>query len=135
MGGERLPIRGALDDDYLNHGFINKVQQRGQAIIQQRGLSSATSAAQAVIQHMRDWILGTDGRYVSMVVNSDGNPYGEDVPDGLMFSFPCICEDGKWTIADGLVIDKFSKGLIKASGDELLEEKEAVIAVVDSMVK
>jgi len=110
------------DNDYLNGPFIKTVQERGAAIINVRGKSSAASAAAAAVDHIRDWVLGTPkGEYVSMAVYSDGKSYG--VPEGLIFSFPCICRDGKYEIVKGLQLDSFSKSKLKATQDELIEEK------------
>lgn len=98
------------------------VQQRGAAIIKARGLSSALSAGSSACDHIRDWVLGTpEGTWVSMGVLSDGTHYG--APAGVMYSFPVTCKDGKWTIVDGLSIDERSAALMKATGDELVEEK------------
>jgi len=121
--GTLTPIRSVVNDnDYLNTNFIKTVQERGAAIINVRGKSSAASAAAAAVDHIRDWVLGTPkGEYVSMAVYSDGKSYG--VPEGLIFSFPCICRDGKYEIVKGLQLDSFSKGKLKATQDELIEER------------
>ncbi len=112
------------DQAWLETDFIPTVQKRGAAIIEARGLSSAASAANAAIDHVHDWVLGTpDGDWVSMAVPSDGS-YG--VPEGLMSSFPCTCTDGKWEIVQGLEIDDFSRARIDASVGELAEERDAV---------
>jgi malate dehydrogenase len=100
------------------------VQKRGAAIIEARGSSSAASAANAAIDHVRDWVKGTpEGNWVSMGVPSDGS-YG--VAEGLMSSFPCVCRNGSWEIVQGLGIDDFSRGRIDASVAELAEERDAV---------
>jgi malate dehydrogenase len=112
------------DQKWLEADFIPTVQQRGAAIIEARGASSAASAASAAIDHMRDWALGTpDGDWVSMAVYSDGS---YDVPEGLISSFPCTTAGGKWSIVQGLDIDEFSRGRIDASAGELAEERDAV---------
>ena len=112
------------DQKWLESDFIPTVQQRGAAIIEARGASSAASAASAAIDHMRDWALGTpDGDWVSMAVYSDGS-YG--VPEGLISSFPCTTSGGTWSIVSGLDIDEFSRGRIDASAGELAEERDAV---------
>jgi malate dehydrogenase len=104
--------------------FIPTVQQRGKAIIEARGLSSAASAANAAIDHIRDWWHGTaDGDWASMAVRSDGS-YG--VAEGLISGFPCRCKDGKWEIVQGLEIDDFSRARIDATAKELSDEAEAV---------
>ena len=104
--------------------FIPTVQQRGAAIIEARGASSAASAANAALDHMRDWALGTAaGDWVSMAVPSDGS-YG--VPDGLISGFPCTTANGNWSIVPDLAIDDFSRARIDASVGELGEERDAV---------
>ena len=100
------------------------MQQRGAAIIEARGASSAASAANAAIDHVRTWLTGTaDGDWVSMAVPSDGS-YG--VPEGLMSSFPCTTKDGTWEIVQGLDIDEFSRARIDATVAELAEERDTV---------
>ena len=112
------------DQTWLEDDFIPTVQKRGAAIIEARGASSAASAANAAIDHVRDWVAGTpEGDWVSMAVPSDGS-YG--VPEGLISSFPCTCADGKWSIVQGLDIDDFSRTRIDASVAELAEERDAV---------
>lgn len=112
------------DHDWVENTFIPTVAQRGAAIIEARGASSAASAANAAIDHMRDWFGGTpDGDWVSMAVPSDGS-YG--VPEGLISSFPCVCRDGEWEIVAGIDIDDWSRSRIDASANELAEEREAV---------
>jgi len=112
------------DQSWLESDFIPTVQQRGAAIIEARGLSSAASAANAAVDHMRTWALGTaKGDWVSMAVRSDGS-YG--VPEGLISSFPVTCEGGKYSIVQGLEIGEFSRGRIDASVAELCEERDAV---------
>ncbi|MBL77991.1 MAG: malate dehydrogenase [Acidimicrobiaceae bacterium] len=115
----------AIDDQaWLEGDFIPTVQQRGAAIIEARGASSAASAANAAVDHVHDWVLGTpDGDWVSMAVPSDGS-YG--VPEGLMSSFPMTCADGEWSIVQGLEIDDFSRARIDASAAELAEERDTV---------
>ena len=112
------------DQDWLAGTFIPTVQQRGAAIIEARGLSSAASAANAAIDHVRDWVAGTPaGDWVSMAVCSDGS-YG--VPEGLISSFPVTCANGEWEIVAGLDIDEFSAERIAATVTELGEERTAV---------
>lgn len=109
------------DDAYLDNEFVEVVQQRGAAIINARGLSSALSAGSSACDHIRDWVLGTrEGEWVSMGVLSDGS-YG--APEGIMFSFPCTCKDGKWEIVQGLTLDERSKEKLRVTGEELVEEK------------
>src|SRR5207245_6740138 len=108
------------DQKWLESEFIPTVQQRGAAIIEARGLSSAASAANAAIDHVRDWTAGTPGGdWVSMAVPSDGS-YG--VPEGLMSSFPCTTSAGTWSIVQGLDIDEFSQRRIDATVAEMVEE-------------
>ncbi|MFM8870682.1 MAG: malate dehydrogenase [Actinomycetota bacterium] len=112
------------DQAWLDGEFIPTVAKRGAAIIKARGSSSAASAANAAIDHMRDWAQGTAaGDWVSMAVPSDGS-YG--VPEGLISSFPCICKNGEYSIVQGLDIDAYSRGKIDASVAELEEERAAV---------
>ncbi|MED5445851.1 MAG: malate dehydrogenase, partial [Actinomycetota bacterium] len=112
------------DQQWLENDFIPTVQQRGAAIIKARGASSAASAANAAIDHMRDWTLGTpDGDWVSMAIPSDGS-YG--IPEGIISSFPVTCKDGDYEIVQGLEIDDFSRGRINTSADELVSERETV---------
>jgi malate dehydrogenase len=104
--------------------FIPTVAKRGAAIIAARGASSAASAANAAIDHVRDWVLGTAADdWVSMAVVSDGS-YG--VPEGLVSSFPVRCSGGEWEIVQGLEIDDFSRSRIDASAAELADERDAV---------
>ena len=112
------------DQAWLENEFIPTVQQRGAAIIKARGLSSAASAANAAIDHMHDWVLGTpEGDWVSMAVPSDGS-YG--VPEGLISGFPVTCSGGRYEIVQGLDIDDFSRSRIDASVAELGDERDAV---------
>lgn len=117
------PAREAVNDDaFLDGPFLQLVQQRGAEVMKLRGLSSAASAAKAIVDHVHDWILGTeDGKFVSMAVISDVNPYG--VPAGLMFSFPVTCRGGSWSIVGGLPVTEGVKQLIQATTDELLDER------------
>jgi malate dehydrogenase len=121
--GAEKAIRSAVqDEEWLNGEFIKTVQMRGGAIIQALGKSSAASAANAAVEHVRDWVLGTrPGEYVSMGVVSDGS-YG--VPPGIIFSFPVECKDGEWKIVQGLNIDEFSKQKLVATADELIQERK-----------
>ncbi|PWK48626.1 malate dehydrogenase [Pleionea mediterranea] len=113
-----------VEQDWFENDFIPTVQQRGAAIIKARGASSAASAANAAIGHMRDWALGSnDNDWVSMAVYSDGS-YG--VEKGLIFSFPCVCKNGDWEIVQGLELNDFSKDKLKATEKELAEERDAV---------
>lgn len=113
-----------VDKSWYENEFIPTVQQRGAAIIAARGASSAASAANAAICHMRDWALGTpEGDWVSMGVYSDGS-YG--IEEGLIYSFPCVCKGGDWQIVQGLDIDEFSREKMTATEQELKEERDAV---------
>ena len=111
-----------VDMDWYENDFIPTVQQRGAAIIEARGASSAASAANAAIAHMRDWVLGSDG-VVSMGVYSDGS-YG--VEPGLIYSYPVTCSGGDWQIVQGLEINEFSRARMDATGAELMEERDSV---------
>ena len=115
---------GLVEQDWYENDFIPTVQQRGAAIIKARGASSAASAANAAIGHMRNWVLGTDGDdWVSMGVYSDGS-YG--ITEGLIYSFPCRCSDGQWSIVQGLDVSDFSRERMDATQRELTEERDAV---------
>ena len=112
------------DQAWLEGEFIPTVQQRGAAIIEARGASSAASAANAAIDHVHDWVSGTpDGDWVSMGVPSDGS-YG--VPEGLLCGFPVTCADGNYEIVQGLELDDFSRARIDASVAELASERDMV---------
>jgi malate dehydrogenase len=122
VGGK--PALDLVDQKWYESVFIPTVQQRGAAIIKARGASSAASAASSAIDHIRDWELGTDGDdWVSMAVPSDGS-YG--IEPGVIYSFPCTCENGSWKIVQGLEIDDFSRERMDATDKELREEREAV---------
>ena len=122
-------IDGASVKDMINDQFWNKdvflptVGKRGAAIIEARGLSSAASAANAAIDHMRDWALGTNGEWVTMGVPSNGD-YG--IPQDVMFGYPVTCSGGKYEIVKGLPIDEFSQGCIDKTLAELTGEQDGV---------
>jgi malate dehydrogenase len=118
------PAIDMIDQAWYEADFIPTVQQRGAAIIAARGASSAASAANAAIAHMRSWAMGTAaGDWVSMGVYSDGS-YG--IAEGLIYSFPCVCKDGDWEIVQGLEINNFSRAKMTATEQELTEERDAV---------
>lgn len=115
------------DQEWLESTFLPTVQQRGAAVIEARGASSAGSAANATVNHMHDWVLGTpEGDWVSMSVPSDGS---YEIPEGLISSFPCTVSGGVYQIVPGLEINDFSRGKINTSVTELVEEREAVRAL------
>ncbi|HTY70826.1 MAG TPA: malate dehydrogenase [Actinomycetes bacterium] len=122
------PALDVVDDrDWVENVFIPTVAKRGAAIIEARGASSAASAANAAIDHVRTWVGGTPADdWTSVALPSDGS-YG--VPEGLISSFPCRSVDGRWEIVTGLTIDEFSRTRIDASVAELQEEREAVRAL------
>ncbi|WP_143244856.1 malate dehydrogenase, partial [Basilea psittacipulmonis] len=118
------PLKGLVNDDaWIKDYFIPTVGKRGAAIIEARGLSSAASAANAAIDHMRDWALGTNGKWVTMGVPSDGS-YG--IPEGIVYGFPVVCKDGEYEIVQGLDIDAFSRERLDHTLAELEEEKAGV---------
>jgi len=118
------PALDLVDQTWYEKDFIPVVQQRGAAIIKARGASSAASAANAAIDHVRTWALGSDeGDWVSMGVYSDGS-YG--IEKGLIYSFPCTCKNGDWSIVQGVDINEFSQAKMKATEVELCEERDAV---------
>ncbi len=118
-------VASQIDDQaWLEGEFIPTVQQRGAAVIKARGASSAASAANAAIDHMHDWALGTpEGDWVSMAIVSDGS-YG--IAEGVISSFPVTCSGGNYSIVQGLDIDDFSRAKIDASGAELVSERDTV---------
>jgi malate dehydrogenase len=122
-------IGGAAVKDMINDAtwnadtFIPTVGKRGGAIIEARGLSSAASAANAAIDHMHDWVLGSNGKWVTMGIPSDGS-YG--IPADTMYGFPVICANGEYTMVQGLAIDDFSRGKMDNTLNELNEEREGV---------
>jgi malate dehydrogenase len=119
VGGESA-AKLINDQAWIEKTFIPTVQQRGKAIIDARGKSSAASAASAAVDHIRNWALGTaKGDSVSMAVVSDGS-YG--IPKGLVYGFPVTCEGGKWSVVQGLEIDAFSRSKMDATAKELSEE-------------
>ena len=125
--GARSAAEVIGDQTWLEDTFIPSVQQRGAAIIEARGASSAASAANAAIDHISDWLSGTpEGNWVSMAVRSDGR-YGVD--QGLISSFPVTCTDGDWSIVPDLEIDEFSRARIAASVDELATERDTVASL------
>jgi malate dehydrogenase len=111
------------DQVWIENDFLPNVGKRGAAIIEARGASSAASAANAAIDHVRDWVSGTDGEWVSMGIASDGS-YG--IPEGLICGFPCTCSGGEYTIVGDLDIDEFSRARIDASIAELTGERDTV---------
>lgn len=118
------PAAKLVDEKWVRDDFIPTVQQRGAAIIKARGLSSAASAASAAIDHVRDWALGSaPGDWVSMAVPSDGS-YG--IAEGIVYSFPVRCANGRYEIVQDLAISDFSRERMKATEAELLEERDGV---------
>jgi len=122
IGGDAAPAVVA-DEEWYKSTFIPTVGKRGAAIIEARGLSSAASAANAAIDHIRDWVLGTDGKWVTMGIASDGS-YG--IPDGVMYGVPVTCANGKYQRVTGLAIDEFSRSKMDATLKELEEERAGV---------
>ena len=112
-----------IDDTWYRETYIPTVGKRGAAVIEARGLSSAASAANAAIDHVRDWVSGTGGRWVTMGVASDGS-YG--VPQDVMYGMPCVCANGRYEVVKGLEIDDFSRQKMDATLKELLEERDGV---------
>jgi len=113
-----------LDQAWLENDFIPTVQKRGAAIIEARGLSSAASAANAAIDHIRNWVLGTpNGDWVTMGIPSNGS-YG--IPEGVIYGLPVTCKDGQYHIVEGLDINEFSRARMMATYNELLEERESI---------
>jgi malate dehydrogenase len=120
-GKQALAVVG---ESWFRDNYIPTVQQRGAAVIKARGTSSAASAAAAAIDHIRDWALGSaSGDWVSMAVPSDGS-YG--IPAGVIYSYPVTCQNGQYSIVQGLSIDEFSRSRMQATYDELCEERDGV---------
>ncbi len=117
------PARHRIQDAWIRDVFIPSVAQRGAAVINARGLSSAASAAQAALDHMRDWMLGSQGRWVTMGIVSDGS-YG--IPDDVVYGYPVMTENGAFTRVQGLEIDAFSRARMEATAQELLDERAAI---------
>ena len=118
------PAIDQVEQDWYENDYIPTVQQRGAAIIKARGASSAASAANAAVDHMRSWALGSDdGDWVSMGIYSDGS-YG--IQEGLIYSYPCVCKNGDWEIVQGLEVNDFSRERTTATETELAEERDAV---------
>ena len=111
------------DEEWNRNVFLPKVGKRGAAIIEARGLSSAASAANAAIDHIHDWVLGTNGKWVTMGVPSDGS-YG--IPEGIIYGVPVTCENGVYTRIEGLEVDEFSRERMDFTLNELLEERDGV---------
>ena len=112
------------DATWLRGEFVDTIRQRGTVVMEKRGLSSAASAASAIVDHVRDWVCGTDGHWVSMGVWTDGKAYG--VAEGLFFSMPCVCKDGAYKVVDDLTIDDFTRDRMRASERELVEERDHI---------
>ncbi|MFZ4652533.1 MAG: malate dehydrogenase [Rubrivivax sp.] len=121
---EGASVKDMINDHAWNRDvFLPTVGKRGAAIIEARGLSSAASAANAAIDHMRDWALGTNGEWVTMGVPSNGD-YG--IPQDVMFGFPVTCSGGRYTVVQGLPVDEFSQGCIDKTLAELTGEQDGV---------
>jgi malate dehydrogenase len=112
------------DQSWIENQFIPVIQKRGAAVIEARGLSSAASAANAAIDHMRDWIYGTrDGDWVSMGIPADGS-YG--IPEGVIYGYPVTCKGGRYEIVKGIEVSDFSRGRMQATLKELHEERDSI---------
>ncbi len=122
VGGQSL--KSLINDDVWNKDvFIPTVGKRGAAIIEARGLSSAASAANAAIDHIRDWVLGTNGKWVTMGIPSDG---AYDIPEEIIYGYPVTCANGEYQLVQGLEIDSFSRERMTHTLNELLEERDGV---------
>jgi malate dehydrogenase len=117
-----------VDNAWYENDYIPRVAKRGAEIIEARGASSAASAANAALEHMRDWALGTpDGDWVSMGIPSDGS-YG--IEEGLMYSFPVTCKNGQYSIVQNLPVSEFSRARMDATAQELREERDAILKIL-----
>ena len=121
VGGK--PAKSLVDQAWIEKEFIPVVQQRGAAVIKARGLSSAASAASAAVDHVRDWALGSNGKWVSMAVPSDGS-YG--IKAGVVYGYPCTTKNGQYEIVQGLSVDSFIRARMDATEKELREERAAI---------
>jgi len=116
------------DQEWLEKSFIPTVQKRGAAVIDARGLSSAASAANAAMEHIRNWVFGTrEGDWVSMGIPSDGS-YG--IAEGVLYGYPCVCRNGKYEIVKGIELSEFSRKSMQATLKELHEERDSVRALI-----
>ena len=123
------PAMDLIEQDWYASEYIPRVAKRGAEIIEARGASSAASAANAAIDHMRDWALGTPADdWTSMAVATDGS---YDIPEGIIYSFPVTCKDGKYEIVQGLDINEFSRDRMQATQKELQEERDAIKHLLD----
>ena len=126
VGGQS--VKGIIDDENWNRNvFLPTVGKRGAAIIEARGLSSAASAANAAIDHIRDWVLGTNGRWVTMGIPSDGS-YG--IPRDVVYGFPVTCANGEYAMIRDLPIDEFSRERMNLTLKELEEERAGVASMI-----
>jgi malate dehydrogenase len=125
--GGRLLKDTIGDENWNRNEFLPKVGKRGAAIIEARGLSSAATAAHAAIDHVRDWVLGTHGKWVTMGIASDGS-YG--IPKDVMYGFPVTTANGQFTIVQGLPIDDFSRERMNLTLKELEEERAGVASLL-----
>ncbi len=117
-------VKAMINDDVWNKDvFLPTVGKRGAAIIEARGLSSAASAANAAIDHIRDWVLGTNGKWVTMGIPSDGS---YDIPQDIIYGYPVTCANGEYQIVQGLEVDAFSRERMNFTLNELLEERDGV---------
>jgi len=123
------PALDQIDRTWYETDYIPTVAKRGAAIIDARGASSAASAAQAAIDHMRDWMLGTQGKTVSMAVPADGS-YG--IAPGVIYSYPVVCEGGDYKVVQGVSVSDFSRAKMDATNDELVSEREAISDLLPS---
>lgn len=116
------------DQEWLEKQFIPTIQKRGAAIIEARGLSSAASAANAAIDHVRDWVFGTpDGDWISMGIPSDGS---YDIPEGVLYGYPVTCKNGKYQIVKGIDISDFGRARMQTTLKELHEERDSIKALL-----
>ena len=118
------PALDLVGQDWYTKTFIPRVQKRGAEIIEARGLSSAASAGNAALAHMRSWFLGHSHDWISFGINSTGNPY--NVPEGLFYSFPVTVQNKEWTIVPGLTITEAQRQRMNHTANELLEERKAI---------
>ena len=127
--GEKVLFTSTGETQWFHSDFLSTVQKRGAAIIAARKLSSAFSAANAVCDHIHDWVFGThEGEFVSMAIAANGKHYG--IREGVIFSFPVHCKGGKYEVVDGLELDDFSKAALEKTANELYEELEMALEIL-----
>ena len=124
-----VPFKELIEDvSWINDSFLPNVGKRGTSIIEARGCSSAASAANAAIDHIKDWLIGSSGNWVTMGVPSKGE-YG--IPKDIVFGMPVICKNGKYEVVKDLEMDKFAKSMLSLTLNELIKEQENIVNLLN----